>query len=215
MNTLEYKLSYMRHLPHIQPLGATLFVTFRLAGTIPADVIEQLLHETMLVEERINQIENTRERARQMYREQKRLFGQWDNVLDKAETGPRWLTEPAAAAEIMMEAFHYRDGNVYDLDTFSIMCNHAHVLFTPLEESDGNYYALSKIMQSLKGNTARKINDLVGRMGQFWQHESYDHFVRDEAELQRIRRYILLNPLHAGLVQQWDEWPWLYTKYPL
>lgn len=79
----------MRRLPHIQPPGATLFVTFRLAGTILADVLEQLLHEAMMVEKRVNQIENAQERTRQMYREQKRLFGLWDKVLDRAETGPR------------------------------------------------------------------------------------------------------------------------------
>ena len=52
-----------------------------------------------------------------------------------------------------------------------------------------------------------------GIQGQFWQHESYDHVVRDEAELLRIRRYVLNNPVRAGLVQQWDEWPWVCCKH--
>ena len=35
MPNLDYKLHYRRNLPHLQPPGATLFVTFRLAGSIP------------------------------------------------------------------------------------------------------------------------------------------------------------------------------------
>jgi putative transposase len=108
---------------------------------------------------------------------------------------------------------HYRHGRVYDLDTFCIMANHVHVLFTPLAKPDGSYFALSAIMQSLKGYTARQANKLLNREGQFWQHESYDHIVRDAAELQRIRQYILYNPVKAGLVDNPEEWLWSYTKY--
>jgi len=38
MSTLEYQISYRRHLPHLQPPGAILFITFRLAGSIPVEV---------------------------------------------------------------------------------------------------------------------------------------------------------------------------------
>lgn len=211
MNTLEYQLSYSRHLPHIQPPGATLFVTFRLAGSIPLAVQRALLAEAAASEKRLSQIGNAAERQRLTYEEHKRLFGRWDAVLDRAETGPRWLGEPQIA-QLVQESLHYRDGKVYDLDTFCIMSNHAHVMFTPLPESEERYYALPAIMQSLKGFTARQANVLLGRDGQFWQHESYDHIVRNERERQRIRRYILQNPVKAGLVRSWDEWPWSFVK---
>lgn len=211
MNTLEYQLSYSRHLPHIQPPGATLFVTFRLAGSIPLAVQRALLAEAAASEKRLSQIGNTAERQRLTYEEHKRLFGRWDAVLDRAETGPRWLGEPQIA-QLVQESLHYRDGKVYDLDAFCIMSNHVHVLFTPLPESEERYYALPAIMQSLKGFTARQANVLLGRDGQFWQHESYDHIVRNERERQRIRRYILQNPVKAGLVRSWDEWPWSFVK---
>ena len=47
-------------------------------------------------------------------------------------------------------------------------------------------------------------------MGQpFWQKESYDHWVRDSAELERIRHYIEQNPVKAGLVSRPQDYPWL------
>ncbi len=110
---------------------------------------------------------------------------------------------------------HYRDGRVYDLDSFCIMSNHVHALFTPLESKDGSYVALSTIMHSLKGHTARLSNERLNRSGQFWQHESYDHFVRDPAESIRIRQYILNNPVKAGLVSEWRDWLWNYCRYDM
>jgi REP element-mobilizing transposase RayT len=67
-------------------------------------------------------------------------------------------------------------------------------------------------MHSLKRYTARQANQLLGREGAFWQHENYDHVVRDEEEWQRIITYILNNPVKAGLVQNWEDWEWTYYK---
>lgn len=212
MSTLEYQLTYLRHLPHIQPPGATLFVTFRLAGSIPVEAQERLLAEAAAIERRLDKVADVGERKRLAYQEQKRLFGRWDAVLDQAADGPHWLREPEVA-QLVQEGLHYRDGKVYDLDTYCIMSNHVHVLFTPLLEGDEQYHALPAIMHSLKGFTARKANLILGREGQFWQHESYDYVVRSEGDRERIRRYILQNPVKAGLAAAWSEWPWSYCKY--
>jgi REP element-mobilizing transposase RayT len=95
------------------------------------------------------------------------------------------------------------------------MPNHLHIVFTPLKESRGKYYPLSKIMHSLKRHTAREGNLILGREGAFWQHENYDHVVRDEAELERIIRYILYNPVKANLVKEQKHWKWAYCKYDM
>lgn len=214
MSTLEYKISYRRHLPHFQPPGATLFITSRLADSIPVEVQKQLRAEAERTEAALTRISDPQERAQQAYLEQRRLFGKWDTLLDTPKSGPTWLREPAIA-ELFVESLHYRDGWVYTLDAFCVMANHVHVVYTPLRKEDDSYHALSAIMQSLKGRTASKANSLLGRRGDFWQHENYDHVVRDEAEFQRIIRYVLNNPVKAGFVQKWQDWPWTYSKYPL
>ena len=42
--------------------------------------------------------------------------------------------------------------------------------------------------------------------GTFWQHESYDHWIRDVGELERITLYVEANPVKAGLVSDPSEW---------
>ena len=50
---------------------------------------------------------------------------------------------------------------------------------------------------------------MLGHTGQpFWQDESYDRLVRDEAEFQRITRYIEMNPVKAGLAAKPEDFPW-------
>jgi REP element-mobilizing transposase RayT len=51
------------------------------------------------------------------------------------------------------------------------------------------------------------------RSGAFWQHENYDHFVRDEVELERTIKYVLYNPVKAGLVNDQKDWKWTYCKF--
>jgi type I restriction enzyme R subunit/putative DNA methylase len=64
-------------------------------------------------------------------------------------------------------------------------------------------------MRLLRRSAARQANLILGRTGQpFWQDESYDHWVRTEAELEKIVRYIERNPVAAGLAAAVEDWPW-------
>jgi putative transposase len=65
---------------------------------------------------------------------------------------------------------------------------------------------LAAIMHSLKSYTANRANVLLGREGAFWQDESYDHWVRDIDELERIVNYIRGNPVRAGLCESPQAW---------
>jgi type I restriction enzyme R subunit/putative DNA methylase len=82
------------------------------------------------------------------------------------------------------------------------MPNHVHLLIVPA-------VGIPAITCWLKAWTARKANALLGRVGEpFWQDESYDHWVRDGKELDRIKRYVEENPVAAGLVDAAEEWQW-------
>ena len=124
-------------------------------------------------------------------------------ALDTASAGPVWLKQPRIAALV---AATLRCGDeelqLYRLGAFVVMPNHVHVLL----EAFG---AVPRITQLIKGNTARQANQVLGRAGApFWQHESYDHWVRSEAEYRQIVRYIECNPVAAGLAGGVEEWPW-------
>jgi len=128
-------------------------------------------------------------------------------------------------ADKMAENLHRLDANAYRLDAFSIMSNHVHTIFQPfISESefltlirwDGitpidRYPGLSKTMHSLKGRTARECNLILGRTGSFWEHESFDHVIR-EGKFDKTVRYVLNNPVKAGLVEKWEDWQWNYCR---
>ena len=93
--------------------------------------------------------------------------------------------------------------------TYAIMANHVHVLLEPATP-------IAQITKLIKGKTAREANRILNLTGtRFWQHESFDHWVRNEAELLRIRTYIESNPVTAGLVTKPHDWPWSSASRPI
>ena len=206
-----YKRFYRRRLPHLQTLGSTLFVTFRLAGSIPDAVVRQLIAETERMEAGLCRLADPHERDRQLSLERRRLFGKWDAALDTATGGPFWLRDSQVAG-IVSESMHHLDGKVYQLDAYCVMPNHVHLVCAPLSKEGGVYYGMPGIMHSLKRHAARQANVILGRQGEFWQHESYDHVIRDEEEWRRVIAYVLNNPVKAGLVQLAEEWKWNYYR---
>jgi REP element-mobilizing transposase RayT len=203
----EGKLFYRRHLPHYQPQGATFFVTWRLHGSLPRQALEVL-------REKGRQAEATGKwREEEIFLGPNTRFGLWDSVLDEALAGPVWLRDPRIA-EVVKGSLHNLDGRKYHLIAFCIMPNHVHLVLTPLpiQGAGQSYHFLPGILQSLKGYTARRANQILGRTGPFWQDESYDHVVRDEEELRRVVRYVIYNPVKAGLVEFFEDWRWSYWK---
>lgn len=58
-------------------------------------------------------------------------------------------------------------------------------------------YSVSEIVRGFKTFTARKINDFQNTPGKtFWQSRFHDHIIRNEGELNRIRKYIFNNPFN-------------------
>jgi REP element-mobilizing transposase RayT len=132
-----------------------------------------------------------------------------DRILDSANCGSLWLKD-ARVAGCVADTLRFceTEPRLYDLHAYVVMANHVHALISP-------HAPLSKITRTVKGFSARKANDILGRRGQpFWQDESFDHWVRDEASFLRIRLYIEMNPVRAGLIQKPEDWPWSSAARP-
>jgi putative transposase len=124
-----------------------------------------------------------------------------DRYLDRAQTGPRFLQQQPIALLVIDSLFHGAELGHYQLGAFYVMANHVHALLPRLPPS--------RLMKSLKGYTAHEANRLLGRTGEpFWQRETYDHWVLDHHEWQRIAAYIENNPVNAGLVSQAADYRW-------
>ena len=173
-------LSYRRRLPHLHPDGQPLFLTWRLDGSLPP--------HRFFPTGNLNA---------------GKAFVTMDRLLDHARTGPLYLARPEIA-RVLVEALVEGQDTLrhYDLHAFVVMANHVHVLITPK-------VPVSKLLQRLKGSTARRANQMLGLTGRaFWQEESYDRWVRDEREFHRIHAYIEANPVRAGLVAEPEDFPW-------
>jgi REP element-mobilizing transposase RayT len=95
------------------------------------------------------------------------------------------------------------------MSAYVLMANHVHILWTPM-------IPLEKITHQIKGATTHQANLILSRAGnRFWQDESFDHWIRNPSEWQKIRAYIENNPVAAGLVARPENWLWSSASRPI
>lgn len=100
---------------------------------------------------------------------------------------------------------HYRH---VELDAFVIMPNHIHGIIVLTDHERGfvgaglrpaptKHHPLSEIVRAFKSFSARRINELRDTQGtSLWQRNYYEHIIRNEYDLEHIRKYISENPLN-------------------
>jgi len=67
--------------------------------------------------------------------------------------------------------------------------------------------SLSVSVNTIKSFASRSINQIIGRSGPVWQKGFYDHALRVEEDLAAVARYIVANPLRAGLTRSVSDYP--------
>ena len=78
---------------------------------------------------------------------------------------------------------------------FVVMPDHLHWLF----RLNGSR-SLSGTTGTMKSFSTRQINSILGRRGRIWRPGFYDHAIRIDEVLVQVARYIVANPLRAGIV---------------
>jgi REP element-mobilizing transposase RayT len=169
---------YRRRLPHFQPDGAYLFVTWRLDGSIPASVL------------------------RGRFPSPGHAFAAADSALARDQQR-LWLRKPQIA-RLISESICAGEAErqFYELEAWVVMPNHVHLLILPRVA----LARITHWLKGWTARHANAILGRAGEP--FWQHESFDHRVRCEREFCRIAAYIEENPVAAGLVKAAEEWPW-------
>ena len=169
---------------------------------------------------RLKDIEDLKLRNSEIFNLRKKFFFEYDSLISTISNGPHYLKDTKIRAIVEKEIKRF-DGELYDLIAYSIMSNHVHLLIDtsiqlenelPSEMMLESYVQLDQIMKRIKGPTAVYANRYLGRSGQFWARESYDMYIRNEKMFANVISYILDNPVKAGLVANWQDYPGNYLK---
>jgi REP element-mobilizing transposase RayT len=82
-----------------------------------------------------------------------------------------------------------------------VMPDHFHWL---IELKEGS---LSSLMQRTKSLSTKSVNRMTGSKIVLWQHGFHDRALRREDDLVKLARYVVANPLRAGLVEKLGDYP--------
>src|SRR5690554_4352752 len=96
-----------------------------------------------------------------------------------------------------------------------VMPDHVHCLLQL-----GERQPLPAAVSALKSGSARRVNRAAGRTGPMWSRAYHDHALRSGEDLREVARYIVANPLRAGLVDRIGDYPfwnavWLHDSNPV
>ena len=183
MSDPEFRGKYNRgYLPHFDFPEASQFITYRLADSLPAHVVERMKAET-------TQPGDT-------------LAPNVARCRD-AGHGACWLQRPDVA-DVVVENLRYHDGTKYTLKDWVVMPNHMHVSYGNPRDT------MSRILQSWKSYTSNVIRNMVPIDDDMplWQPGYFDRYIRDKRHFFNVRCYIILNPVVAGLVDDPFDWPY-------
>jgi REP element-mobilizing transposase RayT len=174
------------YLPHFDGGEIAQTVTFRLFDSLPQAKLEQWREELAHLPEREAEAER-----------RKRLEA-W---LDRG-AGSAFMNDPRVA-DVVQAALLFFDGARYRLQAWVVMPNHVHALLTPCAS-----WELGQILHAWKSYTAHEGNKLLNRTGEFWLHDTFDRYVRDERHYRNAIAYIENNPVKAGLCTKPEAWHW-------
>ncbi len=177
-------------LPHWQSGQTACFITFRLADSLPDELLARWRRER---DAWLAQHPKPWDPATEM-EYHKRFSSRVDQLLD-ACYGDCWLSHPEHAAAVA-DTLTRRDSVDYLLHSWVIMPNHAHVLMSPAGEK-----SLAQVVGGWKRFSATRIHKILGKSGTLWQKDYFDRLIRDWDHFLNVARYVRRNPSKAGLAE--------------
>ncbi len=234
---MERKEFYKHRLPHFQQPGQAYFVTWCLNDSVPkkalkryTDRLELLKMQMVAVSGAVNSDSpkmrgsesappelkmRSSESAppelqkfqQEYYLLRKKYIKAFDDLLD-AEKQPAINLSKPENTKAIVDSLLFWEGQKLENFAFCVMPNHVHWVFKVFEkDNNGEPVYLQDVLYSVKRFTANQINKIENRKGELWQKESFDTTIRDDKHEYYAIRYTLNNPVVAGFVMDWKEWP--------
>ncbi len=183
-------LRWATFLPHWHQDDKYVFVTFRLADSLPQEKLRALQEEKEIWLKKHPKpwtFEDDNEYC-------DKFVSKIDNWLD-SNYGKCLLNYPQNR-KIVEDALLFFDGERYNLKAFVVMPNHVHLL---MQMKKG--FNIESVMRSLKSFTAKKINKVMNRTGRFWQSEYFDRIIRSEDHYKYVLKYIIANDRNLAKIK--------------
>ncbi|MDI2594607.1 transposase [Pseudomonas sp. N3-W] len=131
------------------------------------------------------------------YVEANRIYLLTTNTLDRKS-----VFESLTLGRLVVEQFRSAEEQGWANSlAWVVMPDHFHWL---IELQQGS---LSELMQKTKSLSTRAVNMATGRKGSLWQQGYHDRALRREEDLVELARYVVANPLRAGLVERLGDYP--------
>lgn len=187
---------WRKQLPHWEVENGTYFITVRCAGSLPTSVQNRLL-------ETAKAVLRMEAKSTQLLHLQRQYFLILDTYLDRCLGFSPFASDKVCkeAVTILLNAIASRD---WQSGPLILMPNHTHFVARPNSFHSPD---LQTFMTQFKGSTSRQLNQLLNRSGRLWQEDWFDHWIRSDTSLQRIRHYIQQNPIKACLCQCYRNYP--------
>ena len=189
----------LRSMPHWSQPGVVTFVTWRLADSLPPSALRRIDREidALLTREGLDPRLDHRKQLEQLPPRRRaavhfKIFSIRDRYLDQG-CGACYLAS-RELAEVVIDSLQHFDGDRYALTDAVVMPNHVHFLCAFASDND-----MLKQCTDLKRFIARDINRQLGRKGELWQVDQFDHLVRSPEQFECLQRYVAENPVKAGL----------------
>lgn len=194
MNRTPQTISfYRKQLPHWEVTDGVYFVTIRRHGSIPIGIIEKI-RKMSLGLENLSDCEALNIR--------RKIFKTMEDELDKSDMKCDLIKSPIS--DIIIEAIQARtEKNIWRMVEYVIMPNHLHLFFQTGKKSLGS--AIRDFKRWTTSQINLKCSDYSGKP--FWQREWFDHWSRSSDFDEKFKLYIRNNPVKAGLVKDYNEWP--------
>lgn len=118
------------------------------------------------------------------------------------DRAPVFLDPDCASLVVEAVQFVRRQERAY-VFAYVVMPEHFHAMLVPRGGT-----SISRIMQSIKGYTARRVNEKLARRRPLWQRSFYDRMLRDERQMLETVNYVHMNPVVAGLAEDPQAYPY-------
>ncbi|MDH4570716.1 transposase [Pseudomonas sp. BN414] len=106
-----------------------------------------------------------------------------------------------AGCLVAWEIYAMREGRSLETLAWVLMPDHLHWL---VQLHTGT---LEEHVQRLKSRSAIALNSMKSSSGRVWQKGFHDHALRKEEDVRAVARYVVANPLRAGLVEKLGDYP--------